>query len=422
METAHKEKISTVHKGNALEDAFYEYLVEQKKSGKLIDGLHNPELCKIYKQKPYYCSERETNVTFDVVVEVKRENADEFALTIVFECKNYEGNVPAEKVTDFSDKLQGVFKHNSKGVLVCSSKLQSGAMKLVEKRGLGLIKYDQYGFEYIVQRQAKSLIESDYIKKSLFQGSSDYKSMKFSAYCDGTYYGSFASLVGGWLNNNVSNAATNQSISLPYISQKDMEVRAANLLSAISYQYGAVDLSKICDELSLKLEYLEKPCIDGDGNEVLGEADFERRCIKIYPHNIRNRERFTIAHEIGHFYLEHSEFLGSESVVENDLFIKDVSDAGNFYRNMEFQANTFASCLLLPAHMLLKKILEVKSQYEIPTHRYIVYVDDQPCNFKDYNLLMNELVDSFEATKTAIEVRLRKLNILTDNRKKYSIF
>ena len=79
-------------------------------------------------------------------------------------------------------------------------------------------------------------------------------------------------------------------------------------------------------------------------------------------------------------------------------------------------------CLLLPKGALIKKIYEVKIQYEIPTHSYVVYVDDQPCNINDYNILMNGLVGSFEATKTAIEVRLRKLNLLTDNRKKYSIF
>jgi Zn-dependent peptidase ImmA (M78 family) len=256
----------------------------------------------------------------------------------------------------------------------------------------------------------------------MFQSSSDYKPMKFSAYCDGAYYESFSSFIGGLLDDDVSTATANQSVSLPYISQEDMEMRAANLLSEISYQDGAVDLSRICDELSLKLEYMGESCIDGDGNEVLGEADFEERCIKIYPHNIRNRERFTIAHEIGHFYLGHGEFLGSESVVENDLFIGEQSDEANFYCNMEFQANSFASCLLLPAHVLLKKIFEVKVLYEIPTHRYLVYVDDQPCNIKDYNLLMNELVGTFGTTKTAIEVRLRKLNYLTDNREKTSNF
>lgn len=51
MQAVGEVKISTIHKGDALEDAFYEYLVEQKKSGKLIDGLYSPELCEIYKKK-----------------------------------------------------------------------------------------------------------------------------------------------------------------------------------------------------------------------------------------------------------------------------------------------------------------------------------------------------------------------------------
>ena len=415
MQNSEDEKISTVQKGDALEDAFYKYLIEQKKSGRLIDGLYKPELCKIYKKKSYYCAERGAYVTFDVVVEVARENVEGPALFIIFECKNYKGNLPEDKVTDFSDKLQRLFKHNAKGALVCGSKLQSGALNLVKKRGLGLIKYDQHGFEYIVQRQAKNLIDASYIQNSIFQSLTDYKSMKFSAYCDGAYYGSFSSFVEGVLKDNTS-STVNKSPSLPYISQEDMEVLTADLLSEISYLDGAVNLIRICDKLSLKLEYIEEPCFDSDRNEVLGEADFEARCIKIYPHSIKNRERFTIAHEIGHFYLGHSDFLGSESVVEKDLFIGEPSHEVNFYRNMEFQANSFASCLLLPKDVLLKRIYEVKKQYDIPLNRYVVYVDNQPCNIKDYMILMDELVSSFEATQTAIEVRLKKLDFLTDSR------
>lgn len=299
------EGISAVRKGDALEDAFYEYLVGQKKSGKLIDGLYSPELCTIHKKKSYYCHEREADVQFDVVVEVKRKNAEGFALVVVFECKNYLGSVPETEITDFSDKLQRIFKHNVKGILVCSSKVQSGAMNLIQKRGLGLIKYAHHGFEYIVQRQSASPVNSSYVKNSMFQSVNNYKPMKFSAYCDDVFHDSFSSLIGSLLSVGLSNAVDKQSFSLPYISQEDMEVRAANLLSEISYLDGGINLAEICDALSLKLKYMEEPCINADEKEVLGEADFGERCIKIYPHGIRNRERFTLAHEIGHFYLGH---------------------------------------------------------------------------------------------------------------------
>lgn len=422
MQTVEDRKLSTVQKGDALEDAFYEYLVAQKKSGKLVDGIYKPELCEIYKKKRYYCSEREADITFDVVVEIRREDAEGFALVIVFECKNYGGSLPENEITDFSDKLQRLFRHKAKGVLVCSSRLQSGAMKAVEKRGLGLIKFDQRGFEYIVQRQVGDLVGSKYLERDMFQGAANIKSMKFSAYCDGAFYGSPASLISSCLSDGVSIVTESQSVSLPYISQEGMEVLARNLLSEVLYQGGSVNLSEICDKLSLKLEYMAELCLDGEGNEILGEADFEARCIKIYPHSIRNRERFTIAHEIGHFYLGHGDYLCSESVVENDLFIDSKFGEESFYRNMEFQANSFASCLLLPQDTFLKKIYEVKNRHDIPTHRYPVYVDDQPCNIHDYNILMSELVNDFGVTKTAIEIRLRKLELLTDNREVSSGF
>ncbi|MGO8041167.1 ImmA/IrrE family metallo-endopeptidase, partial [Rhizobium leguminosarum] len=51
--------------------------------------------------------------------------------------------------------------------------------------------------------------------------------------------------------------------------------------------------------------------------------------IDINAHDNEFRERFTIGHEIGHFFLGHGQYLRSETVIEGDLLV-DVEGAENF--------------------------------------------------------------------------------------------
>lgn len=410
--------MSTVQKGDLLENAFYEYLLEQKQSGELVHGLYQPEQCGIFNKKSYYCKDREADVEFDIVIEIRRENADDLALAIVFECKHYQNNVPEKEIRDFSDKLQGIFKHNVKGVIVVSSQLQSGAERIANNRGLGLVKYDQHGFETILQRQTQSWVSSNFIENNMFQSANDHKATKFSGYYNDIFFSSVGALINHLDGRKADPRVPVNPRAVPYIAYKEMDDRASILLKSLSYFNDAVNLTNICDELSINLIHVCEKSINNNGKEVLGEANFERKSITIYPHENEKRERFTISHEIGHFYLEHGKFLRSESVVESDLFLGSKGNNGSFYQRLEFQANTFAACLLLPRDAFFMKLVEVRKSLEITkeSHGY-VYVDDQPCNYGSYNLLLHTLSDHFQVSKQATEIRLKNLNLLTDNRK-----
>ncbi|MEM8988386.1 MAG: ImmA/IrrE family metallo-endopeptidase [Pseudomonadota bacterium] len=63
-------------------------------------------------------------------------------------------------------------------------------------------------------------------------------------------------------------------------------------------------------------------------------------------HN-RNRQRFTIAHEIGHFLL-HRERAEEEGEVTDDYFYRAFSSP------IEQEANAFAADLLMPTHLLAR--------------------------------------------------------------------
>lgn len=408
--------MNNIQKGDKLEDQFYQYLLQQKDSKELVYDVYPPELCQIHQKKKYYCAERKGDVEFDIVVEVYRRNAQEPHIIVVFECKNHSNNISENLVTDFSDKLGRIFKHNAKGVLVVSSALQSGAENLVNRRNIGVIKYSEIGFETILERK----VENSYIKKSIFESQLSSKPLKFSGYYNGNFFNSTRSFFGALdsqtRQKNIS-FEKGVNLTIPYISDEKIKEETTELLRKINYEGGAVNLQKICSLLSIDLHHTNQPHQDENEIEILGYANFSKKEIYIHFHKNKNRERFTLSHEIGHFYLKHDQFLRSETLIASDLLIDDTNDNNFNYNQLEFQANNFASCLLLPEDFFISKINELRKKLDIKDkgHGYI-YVDNQSCNFLPYNLLLSELSNHFETSKQAIEIRLKKMNWLTDNR------
>lgn len=49
-------------------------------------------------------------------------------------------------------------------------------------------------------------------------------------------------------------------------------------------------------------------------------------------------------------------------------------------------------------------------------HGYI-FVDHQPCNYTPFNDVLLELSSYFEVSKQAIEIKLKRMKLLTDQRK-----
>ncbi len=410
--------MTTTEKGNDLEDKFYQYLVNQKEAKELVYGTYPPELCKIYKKKKYYCEERKSDVQFDVVVELFREGGKEPHIRVVFECKNYSDNIPETEVTDFSDKLSRIFKHGSKGVLVVNTSLQSGAEALVKSRKIGLVKYNDNGFEIVLDRTA----EDSFLRKGIFENPKPSKPLKFSAYYEGRFCSSprdlFRFLSDETLHEDERKPRLKE-FSPPYLTLDEIETFARELLETAEYKNGPVDLGKVCKTLNLDCHYIQDRQFDEKGNEILGFVDFHKKNIHVYLHENKHRERFTLGHEIGHFYLGHDKFLRSETLIANDL-IKNIIENSFNYDRLEIQANNFASCLLLPKKYFLFKIEELRQKLDIKDkgHGHI-YVDDQPCNFTTYDSLLSELSISFGASKEAIEIRLKNLDLLTDNREKW---
>jgi Zn-dependent peptidase ImmA (M78 family) len=103
-----------------------------------------------------------------------------------------------------------------------------------------------------------------------------------------------------------------------------------------------------------------------------------------------NRQRFTIAHELGHFEL-HRHMITTEVHVDKDFpaLMRDPKSATGT-EQVEIQANQFAAELLMP-YKLIKKELSGK-QFDIE--------DEKP---------MQQLAKKFRVSRQALEYRIRSL-------------
>lgn len=415
--------MSSTAKGNKLEDTFFEYLCAQKDRGALVFGAYPPELCRIFKKKDYYCRERQGDVNFDVVIEVFREGGQDPHLFVIFECKNHRSPIQERDITDASDKIGRIFKHAAKGVVVGSIGLQKGAANIAKSRKMGIVKFDDNGLDVVADRRGRTWTEPDYLEAQIHR---DVKPLKFSAYFDGKYFGSVSHFIGSlapMLDDHAEPGAPRNENLIPFVTDIELDDSANGVLEKIEYKDGKVDLLKICQASGVTLTFSEQAIHGLDGTSILGSANFGTRSITINLHENKNRERFTIAHEIGHFTLGHEKYLLSETVAENDLLVDETNGLNFHYERLEHQANFFASSLLLPKERLLVLVESWRRSESIVDkgHGHI-FVDDQPCNFLPYGQLLSELSEHFAVSKQAIAIRLSKLGLVNDVRTKHKNF
>ena len=138
-----------------------------------------------------------------------------------------------------------------------------------------------------------------------------------------------------------------------YRRRKMIEQTAYQLLDDASMSTPPIDveaLAKVNDIDVIKYDL---------GDEISGVLVIKNDKVTIgfNATHYENRKRFTIAHELGHYFLNHQ---------RNGLFIdKHKKNFSVFYRNtqsstgeleQEVEANTFAAALLMPKHIVIEKV------------------------------------------------------------------
>jgi Zn-dependent peptidase ImmA (M78 family) len=164
-----------------------------------------------------------------------------------------------------------------------------------------------------------------------------------------------------------------------------------------------------------------------NGQRILGAFNPRKRIVLI-DSSLKEDEHkfnFTLAHEMGHLALhrnvtiKYGDINEKEEISETiDEFIFGNKKLRTEVEWLEWQANSYASFLLMPKEVFHATV--IMKQRELGISRVgKIYVDEQACNKVDFFNLITLLSAFFKVSRSAVEYRLSKLNLIDDQRKQF---
>ncbi|MCI5196604.1 MAG: ImmA/IrrE family metallo-endopeptidase [Candidatus Electrothrix sp. AW5] len=217
--------------------------------------------------------------------------------------------------------------------------------------------------------------------------------------------------------SKIESKAQKIQLSVPYKTMKDIEKVTSFILSTVGYQFGQVPLDKICELLEEQFGLVVVRNFQLDKG-VLGQISFGPDIILIddYQASTQERTRFTLAHELGHFFLAHQAFIARETCHEEDIDLERVERMNlKDVRRMEWQANFFASSLLLPVEQFRREFFNQLAVHNLSDRGYgLFYLDNQRCNINAFYSITSALMKKFYVSRSVIKIRLLKLGYLNE--------
>lgn len=429
--------MNTTLTGDLLEQSIFELLDAQIAAGQFFAKREN---CKVFRKKGYHSKDRDGDIVFDVAVEMYMPGATEYSMLMLIECKHYSSPVPVSDIEEFFSKVQQVAAANCKAVLASNAAFQSGTQKFAKSKGIGLLRYfDASDFKWSLYRSPSASVRTGTAKESenVNEGLSvqSYASHVFDLYMQSPNLetNSLWDFVDDLVRNTdlpskqllaIANTNGRPSNQVPYLTNEELETKSLGILHENGYSEGEVSLDDICVRetrltgLSVIRNAQANP--EQFSNPVLGRITFVPLEICIYEQEVpnRGRERFTLAHELAHYLLGHSKYIASESCDDEDFSLTRSGAAlGPDIARMEYQANYFASCILMPKASFVDDFWRmIRALYITDKGFGALYVDDQPCNLQNYEKVTRELMGRYGVSRTAAAIRLESLGLLRDVR------
>lgn len=385
--------MNTVKIGDEFEDKSFQIIEKIINGGKL--GIF-PELCNI-KRKPRYPSHRRKNgIVFDLSIEVTLPNFDKPTLLYLIECKNYSSTIPVDDVALFASYMNEIDNYAKKGIFITTSKLQSGAIEEIISHGIMLIEVNYDNYNIVFSKKDKNI------------------NLSLNEFND----------VDDQVIKAIQSSILPQKIEgLKKLSTKMIEMTSCNLLNEFNpnvlNSVIETPIFELLDFLNKKdnLHFKYSDFNMDEANQILGYYNSDKNTIYINS-TIKEtpREKFVIAHEIGHYVL-HKDLKINQTTYNN---FKDPSF--NFFQQkplmsnpknwIEWQANKFAASLILPEKSL--KIMLVAIQQSMGINRRVgeIFLDKQECNKRDFRNITESLALHFGVSKINIEYRLGDLKLI----------
>ncbi|WP_299115823.1 ImmA/IrrE family metallo-endopeptidase [uncultured Winogradskyella sp.] len=355
----------------------------------------NPAHCSVKEKVKYYSVKRKKKIIFDLSIEVKHPNANKPFLVCIIECKSLGGAVPVDDIEEFESKVDGIQEFQTKKIVIAKNGFQSGAFETAKTLGITLINVNEDDYDIILYKSER--------KQKI-----DTKQLELEEE----------------LENLIKTALLPKKIQgLKRLSKKDINTIAIELLDRIdnniTERYWRTPLDKVTDYLEENYSttinntsYL----VDNSGDVQLGYYDIKNNIIYINVTIVNTvRYPFVLSHEIGHLIL-HRELKTHQFTYDNfkdseySLFIQQ-NLLANDKNWVEWQANCFAACLLMPEKTMIARLINVQTKMGISKQGRI-YLDQQKINKEDFRNIVNDLSLFFGVSKISVEYRLESLGLI----------
>lgn len=166
----------------------------------------------------------------------------------------------------------------------------------------------------------------------------------------------------------------------------DPKRQARSLLRELGVQGAPVDVTEVARRLGV--EVAARPVEDSVSGVLVVRG--RRGAIGVNRNHHPHRQRFTVAHELGHFLLHRD--AGSVFVDSTLTFYRDRRSADGVYLQ-EMEANTFAAELLMPE----ERVREELDRDEIDVHDEVA---------------LGKLAARFDVSRQALTIRLVRLGLI----------
>jgi Zn-dependent peptidase ImmA (M78 family) len=174
------------------------------------------------------------------------------------------------------------------------------------------------------------------------------------------------------------------------MSIRNARYHGEGLAEACGFTRPPIDVERVAEHLHLRIAYAEL------GEDVSGLliSKGDKTAIAIQASDSPNRQRFTIAHEIGHFYLRHQFEPGEHVHVDHGHVITPRNSRSSTGVDLkEIEANQFAASLLMPTKLLEGRIKALRTGSLRDVH-------------------VTQLANEFEVSEQAMTIRLSTLGHL----------
>ncbi|TCD27768.1 ImmA/IrrE family metallo-endopeptidase [Pedobacter psychrodurus] len=423
-------KNNTVGRGNAFEKKGFQLLKSAFEDGRF--GVL-PKCCK-FRLKPHYKSKILGGwIEFDMSVEVRLNPKEKPIMIFLVELKDYQTTIPGNDVGEFIQNMQSIGGWNLHPIFISTTNLQPKAEKLVKAHKIVWIKVDEDSHNtkiYSSRKRKNSLIDTDFaqiaaqLEKLSFLN--ELSSLGIHQHMEDIDWPELIErFIRHALMGNLSGKATESSeiTGVERLSGELLERMAENLLDDFNpnirnHHLGVnaesfIDYLKAKHQLDISIEAIEQP----KNREILGMCMAKEKKI-IIDSSLQGTDRFAfvLAHEVAHYFLH-----GHLSM---EQFVYD-SQSDSIYdpimgkhvlvndRNwIEWQANKFAACLMMPQLNTVVRLIDCQSKRERrrPNH---VHVNNDAENWTNFLLTIDHLSKYFGVSHRVMEYRLADMGLLT---------